>query len=637
MIDFSKRNNSRVKIGLGTWGRIGMILALFALFGLGGSASAAPSRPDGGASVAPQLAAQLAAAPDGETVSFLVVLSDQVDAVDFVAGADLSAASRVEKSAALYTALTATARTSQGTLRTWLDQRKIAYRAFYIVNMIEVRATAAQADQIRRFPGIDRLVPNPTVRQALPLPQPTNPPINQSTNQPLPQNVTALTYGLSAIGADKVWALGFRGQGVVVASQDTGVEWTHPALQATYRGWDADTSTASHVYNWVDAWPNDPNRPSACSPDPQVPCDDHGHGTHTVGTLTGTAPTGADFTDIGVAPDAKWMGCRNMDNGNGTPASYTACFEFFLAPYPQGGDPATEGRPDLAPNIINNSWSCPPSEGCDAESLRQIVETVRAAGQLVVSSAGNAGPSCGSVRDPIAIYDAAFSVGAVAENGVIAPFSSRGLADGSGRIKPDLSAPGAAVYSSYVGGGYGYLWGTSMASPHVAGADGVALVRGPGVDRADRFDRAGADQKCRPRGGRPMRSGGHFTQQCLRLWAAGHLRRGAHGHESGHGYHHLCRGRRAAHCGHGSHRHRPAHGLHPHPHHRAGWPGHPRPDLCRGVHRGPVPAHDLGDHHVRSLHHRQRRKRRGDVDPSVCCFDHADLSSVEYRVGDRLA
>ena len=476
MIGTSKRDDKRVKIGLGTWGRIGMIVTLLALFGLGGSASAAPSRPDGGASVAPQLAAQLAAAPEDETVSFLVILSEQVDAEDFVAGADLSAASRVEKSAALYTALTATARSSQAPLRAWLDQHKIAYRPFYIVNMIEVRATPAQADQIRRLPHIDRLAPNPAIPQNLP-----NQPINPSTDQPSPQNTTALTYGLSAIGADKVWALGIRGQGVVVASQDTGVQWTHPALQARYRGWDADTSTASHPYNWYDAFPADPNRPTWCDPNPQVPCDDHGHGTHTVGTLIGTSPSGATFTDIGAAPDAEWMGCRNMDNGVGTPASYTACFEFFLAPYPQGGDPATQGRPDLAPHIINNSWSCPAYEGCDADSLRQIVETLRAAGQLVVSSAGNEGSSCGSVQNPIAIYDAALTVGAVAESGTIAGFSSRGPVDrdGSGRAKPDLSAPGVAVYSSYLGGNYGYLSGTSMASPHVAGAAALLWSAAP--------------------------------------------------------------------------------------------------------------------------------------------------------------
>ena len=65
---------------------------------------------------------------------------------------------------------------------------------------------------------------------------------------------------------------------------------------------------------------------------------------------------------IGVAPGAQWIGCRNMDQGWGTPATYMECFEFFLAPYPIGQTPA-EGEPALAPDVINNSWGCPPREG----------------------------------------------------------------------------------------------------------------------------------------------------------------------------------------------------------------------------------------------------------------------------------
>jgi subtilisin family serine protease len=178
----------------------------------------------------------------------------------------------------------------------------------------------------------------------------------------------------------------------------------------------------------------------------------------------------------GVAPGSQWIGCRNMRGGVGTPESYTTCFEFFLAPYPQGGDPFSEGRPDLAPHIINNSWGCPPSEGCNKDSLRQVVETVRAAGLMVVASAGNNGSSCSSVVDPIAIYDATFSVGAHDVNGNLGSFSSRGpvTVDGSRRLKPDLTAPGVQVLSTTRFGGTNSLSGTSMASPHVAGA--VALL-----------------------------------------------------------------------------------------------------------------------------------------------------------------
>ena len=134
--------------------------------------------------------------------------------------------------------------------------------------------------------------------------------------------------------------------------------------------------------------------PSTTAPIPaepirHVPCDEYGHGTHTMGTMVGDD---GGSNQIGMAPGAKWIGCRNMDNGGvGTPASYTECFDWFLAPYPIGGNPS-QGDPTKAPDVISNSWTCPPGEGCSYDTLITVVNNVRAAGIVVVAAASNSGP-----------------------------------------------------------------------------------------------------------------------------------------------------------------------------------------------------------------------------------------------------
>jgi subtilisin family serine protease len=150
--------------------------------------------------------------------------------------------------------------------------------------------------------------------------------------------------------------------------------------------------------------------------------------------------------------------------------------QFMLAPYPYGGDPFQDGDPTRSAHVLNNSWGCPEQEGCDANALLPAVKALRAAGIFVVASAGNDGPACETIQHPIALYDEVFSVGAIDQSGNLASFSSLGpvTADGSGRLKPDIVAPGVDVLSSFPNGTYEYLPGTSMAGPHVAGV--VALV-----------------------------------------------------------------------------------------------------------------------------------------------------------------
>ncbi|MEZ4589905.1 MAG: S8 family serine peptidase [Chloroflexota bacterium] len=278
--------------------------------------------------------------------------------------------------------------------------------------------------------------------------------------------------------------MGFTGQGVVIGGQDTGYDWDHPALKTQYRGWDG--TTANHSTNWHDAISVANTLCPGSSPEP---CDDYGHGTHTMGTMVGNdlAPTADGWPSaaahaIGVAPGAQWIGCRNMNNGNGTPASYTECYEWFVAPYPPGGNPMADGDPALAPHVINNSWGCPPVEGCSPAILESVVNNVRAAGIVTVHSAGNEGiGGCGTVQNPAATYAASFSVGATDSNDNIASFSSRGPSTFDGGLKPDISAPGVSIRSTLRNGLYGNNSGTSMAAPHVAGLVALLISANPSL------------------------------------------------------------------------------------------------------------------------------------------------------------
>ncbi len=398
---------------------------------------------------------------DGKEAEFLVVLGAQAD----LSGAE-ALETKEEKGRYVFDALRAKALESQADLVEFLQARRAEHQAFHIVNALLVKGDRELAIEIAARDEVGRIEGNPRMRGAEPVRSAETEAADLAAEAAAPSQT--IEAGLVAIHAPEVWAMGFTGQGIVLGGQDTGIRWDHPALQPQYRGWNG--TSATHDYNWHDSVRTGGGD---CGPNAKAPCDDDNHGTHTVGTAIGF--DGA-ANQIGVAPGAKFIGCRNMDRGNGTPAQYLECFEFMLAPYPVGGTPA-QGDPARAADITINSWSCPPSEGCEQNTLRAAVEA-RAAGIMTVVAAGNAGSrGCGSVNEPPGTYDAAYSIGATdATTGQIASFSSRGpvTSDGSNRVKPDITAPGVSIRSALRNGTYGRLSGTSMATPHVAGA--VALL-----------------------------------------------------------------------------------------------------------------------------------------------------------------
>ena len=415
-----------------------------------GAPAASASGPAWRAKVDPWVLDTVQAGGKGE---FLVVLAEQAN----LSGAERRAA-KVEKGRFVVERLREVAARTQPSVLADLAAHGAFAQPYWVVNVIWARGDLKTVQAIAGRTDVARIDANPWVAAHLPVPG------------AISDRSSALAAGIEPnvahVGAPGFWAAGFTGQGAVVAGADTGVEWDHAALKAHYRGWNG--SVASHDHNWHDAVHV---AGSSCGADSPFPCDDHGHGTHTVGTMVGD-DGGAN--QIGLAPGAKWIGCRNMNQGNGTPATYTECFQFFLAPTDLAG---ANPDPALAPDVINNSWTCPPSEGCtDPNVLRMVVETVRAAGIAVVAAAGNGGPSCSTIDAPPAIYDAAISVAATDISDVVIWFSSRGpvTADGSGRLKPDLAAPGLSVRSSVRGSDYTTMSGTSMAGPHVAGM--VALL-----------------------------------------------------------------------------------------------------------------------------------------------------------------
>jgi subtilisin family serine protease len=421
--------------------------------------------------VDPSLEAVMAETPAGETVSVLVYLVDQVDLAQTTRDLDAVGASMPYRHEMVVRSLQETAAGTQANLSNALaDMQKqglvAGYQSFWLVNAFQAEVLPEAVEQIAAHPDVDQVYLNYGIELI--------DPVDEGPIEEAPAGALALApeSGVQAVRAPEVWALGYTGEGITVANMDTGVQGDHPALASRWAGV-ADPRYAGHPeWAWYDPYAGQNN----------FPYDNGGHGTHTMGSVCGGPPG----LEIGVAPGAQWIASAPIDRGGGIPRTVADAILSFQWMTDPDGNPSTSWD---VPRVCSNSWGVTTGHGyppCD-ETFWSYLDACEAAGTIIVFSAGNEGTS-GLRRPPDRATDEynTMAVAAVDANDPswpIANFSSRGptfcTPDGSAAIKPDISAPGVNVYSSYPGSSYRSLSGTSMASPHVNGVMALMLQANP--------------------------------------------------------------------------------------------------------------------------------------------------------------
>lgn len=314
----------------------------------------------------------------GETVKVIVRLKEQVDTSGVVPRL-LQRAKRSIRSKAVVDALKNRADSTQVDLSNFLEGEKFRgnvrkFRRFWIFNGFALEATEEVIRKIAARNEVKSVDIDKVIQVAPPF---------EGTGEAA---ANGSEWNIARVQAPDVWGLGYTGQGVVVGSMDSGVDYTHPDLVNNYRG---------GSNSWLDAVSGNP-----------TPYDNNGHGTHTMGIAVGSNVGG---TDIGVAPGAQWIACKALNSGgSGFTSDLHTCFQWFL-------DPDGDSNTDDAPHVVNNSWGG--SVPCNQE-FRQDVIAWRSAGIFSVFSIGNNGPTGNSTEVPGG-YPESTSVGATSSNNMV--------------------------------------------------------------------------------------------------------------------------------------------------------------------------------------------------------------------------
>jgi subtilisin family serine protease len=251
----------------------------------------------------------------------------------------------------------------------------------------------------------------------------------------------ALEQSVPQIGAPTAWTAGFNGKGVKVAVLDTGIDPNHPDVKGSILKGKNFTADPDYI-------------------------DHHGHGTHCASTIAGSgAASGGKLK--GVAPGADLLIGKVLSNeGFGSDSGVIAAMDWAIN---EGAD------------VVSMSLgSATPSDGTDplSQAVNYFSETTDT---LFVIAAGNSGPDKKTIGSPGAA-EKALTVGAVSKTDVLASFSSRGPIIENYRVKPEITAPGVGIVAARASGtsmgtvvdaNYTTASGTSMATPHIAGAAAI--------------------------------------------------------------------------------------------------------------------------------------------------------------------
>ncbi|GMU35962.1 MAG: S8 family serine peptidase [Phycisphaerae bacterium] len=425
----------------------------------------------------PGLQEILDGAPADQVFSVIAFLNEQVDLTAATRQMDVERATLQRRHEHVIVSLQGVADTTQGAVRAFLQQGVAdggvrSFEAVWIRNLFIVEATKATIIELAAHPDVDRVYFDYEIELIKPMPVVDAP---NHGDEEVPQ---APEIGLVAIRAPEVWAMGIDGSGVLVSNMDTGVDGNHPALRDRWAGV-ADSRYQGHP-EWAYFDPFGGRH--------DFPRDQNGHGTHTMGTVTGGPPG----DQIGVAPGAFWIAAAPIDRGGGIPRTVADAILSFQWLADPDGNPNTNWD---VPATNSNSWGVTTGHGyppCD-QTFWSYIDACEAAGIFVTFSAGNEGSS--GLRRPADRATTDYNCNAVAAidannpNWPIASFSSRGptncTPDGRQAIKPDIGAPGVDVRSSLPGGGYGRLSGTSMASPHINGVAALMRQANPNISVDD--------------------------------------------------------------------------------------------------------------------------------------------------------